>query len=509
MKYNLYHSPWLSLWLGLTRSLRPMGVLTCISAIFCGLLSATGNFVLIGATLVAIAAPFLLVRTELVLTLVLAAGLGGGAILSILGPSFTVTSWLISLLSFALLPLPLIRLYQKPVTSGFIWMILVFFMYSMICSLLQWQTFNQFMAGSKRYYQGYGVLFALGLLSFAPSQFTRWKKYLIAIAFFQLPFAIWEFVVLVPLRGGLDAGGEATDVVAGTFGANLTGGSANAEMSAFLLIVFIFQLSRWRARLISRNVALVICTLCLSPLALGETKIVIILLPMMVLTLLRKGFMANPLRHSASIVTCAVLTIVLGYIYITIMDRNTVSESIDLMTQYNIGNVGYGGNILNRMTVLTFWWDHHSIADPATLLFGHGLGSSFWGDNSPIPGHIAVLYPNYGIGLTAASTLLWDLGIVGLVLHLAIFIGAWTAANRLWRNTSDKSLQSDALAIQAAITCFVVFIFYRDSGVNLLAYEIVIGCILGYLAHLCRISEIIEQAESIPAHHKTNRTGAS
>jgi hypothetical protein len=120
-----------------------------------------------------------------------------------------------------------------------------------------------------------------------------------------------------------------------------------------------------------------------------------------------------------------------------------------------------------------------------------------------------VLYPNYGIGLTAASTLLWDLGIVGLVLHLAIFIGAWMAANRLWRNTSDKSLQSDALAIQAAITCFVVFIFYRDSGVNLLAYEIVIGCILGYLAHLCRISEIIEQAESIPAHHKTNRTGAS
>jgi hypothetical protein len=490
MNSRISNFNWLNMRFGPASNFGAFGALTCLTATLCGMLAATGNFVLIGAAFVAIVAPFLLVRTDKVLTLVIVAGIGGGAIISILGPSFTVISWLISLLSFSLLPLPIFLLYKRPKTCGFIWLTIAFIVYSAICSLMQWHTLDQLIAGTKRYYQGLGVLFTLAFVSFAPSQILRWKTNLVALAFLQLPFAIWEFVVLVPLRGGLDAGGEATDVVAGTFGANLEGGSANAEMSAFVLIVFIFFLARWRAGLISRGRALIICSLCLAPLALGETKIVVILLPIMVLTLLRKGFMKDPWRHSASIATCALLTVGLAYVYITIMDRNTVSESIDLLTQYNMGDVGYGGNILNRMTVLTFWWDRHSLSDPVSILFGHGLGSSFWGDNSPIPGHIAVLYPNYGIGLTTASTLLWDLGALGLVLHLAIFVGAWIAANKLWSQTPDKSLQTEALAIQASIACFVLFIFYRDSGVNLLAYEVVVGGVLGYLAYLCRITSI-------------------
>jgi hypothetical protein len=468
-----------------------LATLTCVLAALCGALASTGNFVMIGAAFAAIVAPFLLVRTATVLTLVIVAGLTAATLISIVGPGLTTLSWLISLLSFSLLPLPFIRMYKTPDTAGFVWLTMGFLIYCLVLSLFEWHTLNQFIAGTKRYFQGYGVLFALAILAFSPQQMLKWKKCFVVLAFLQLPFAIWEFVVLVPLRGGLDAGGEATDVVAGTFGANLEGGSANAEMSAFLLIVFLFVLARWRAGLIERKNAWIISLLCLAPLALGETKIVVILLPIMVLVILRKGFMADPWRHGASILTCAVLTVVLAYVYITVMDRNSVSESIDLMTQYNLGTVGYGGNLLNRMTVLTFWWDRHALADPTKILFGHGLGSSFWGDNSPIPGNIAVLYPNYGIGLTTASTLLWDVGVVGLLFHLATFVAAWVAANSLWTNTSNQALRADALAIQAAIACFIVFIFYRDSGVNLLAYEIVSSSVLGYLAYLCRTSREI------------------
>jgi hypothetical protein len=488
MKSDAVSASSLSIWFGSRARFFQFAALTCGSATLFGFLASTGNFMMVGAAFGTIVAPFLLVRTKTVLSVVIIAGISAGAIISIVGPGLTVLSWVISLLSFSLLPLALFRLCQKPDAPGFIWLTLGFLIYSLVITVFQWHTLDQLVAGSKRYFQGYGVMFGLAATVFSSAQIQKWRRNFVGLAILQLPFAIWEFVVLVPLRGGLDAGGEATDVVAGTFGANLEGGSANAEMSAFVLIVFIFCLVRWRAGLITKKNAFILSSLCLAPLTLGETKIVVILLPVMVFVVLRKGFMANPLRHSASILTCAVLTVVLAYVYITVMDRDTVSNSIESSTKYNLGTVGYGQNLLNRMTVLTFWWSRHSLANPVEILFGHGLGSSFWGDNSPIPGNIAVLYPNYGINLTTASTLLWDLGIVGLAFHIVVFIAAWVAANKLWAGTSDKSVQSDALGIQAAIACFAIFIFYRDSGVNLLAYEIICSSVLGYLAYLYRTS---------------------
>jgi Ca2+/Na+ antiporter len=98
------------------------------------------------------------------------------------------------------------------------------------------------------------------------------------------------------------------------------------------------------------------------------------------------------------------------------------------------------------------------------------------------------MYPNYGIGLTSASTMLWDLGLVGFTLHIAIYIAAWISANRIWKRAADAAIRYDALAVQSAIACFIVFIFYRDSGVNLLALEVVIACVLGYLTFLCRFA---------------------
>jgi len=453
-------------------------------ALFCGALAATGNLVAVGAGLGAMALPYLLARPDKILSLVIPASLAAGVIVSLAGPGSTAMSWMISMLSFALLPLAIFRFLRSSAQPVFLWLALGFLVYCLLVTAVQWITLEQLVAGTKRYFQGYGVLFALATSLHAAAYMPRWRKLLLVMAFFQLPFAVYEFVVLVPMRGGLDAGGEATDVVAGTFGANLEGGSANAEMSAFLLIVLMFLLTAWRLRAVGRRRLTWMGLLCLAPLALGETKIVVVLLPLMIITMLRKEIAVNPRRLIAGSAVCAGLTLLLGYLYITIMDRNTVDEAFHLITEYNVGQVGYGGNLLNRMTALTFWWDHHDLADPLHFLFGHGLGSSFWGDNSPLPGHIAVMHPNYGIGLTTAATLLWDVGLVGLVFHIAILGAAWVSANRVWKGGGATWARHDALAIQAALACFLVFVFYRDSGVNLLAYEVVVACVLGYLALL-------------------------
>jgi hypothetical protein len=462
-----------------------VNALACLTAVVCGALAATGNPLMVGAAFAAIAAPFIITQPRLVMGVVIVSSLAVGAFVSFAGPGLAAVPWVISLLSFSLLPLALVTLARQRNVAPFVWMALAFFVFSLLITAIQLHSVEQLVAGAKRYFQGFGLLFALALTSLTKQQINRWKKLIVAMAFLQLPFAIYEFVVLVPLRGGLEAGSEATDVVAGTFGANLEGGSANAEMSAFLVIVVVFFVARWRAGLLDTKRLCWVSLVCLAPLVLGETKIVVLLLPLMVFVVLRKELFANPFRHLPSVLVCAMLTVGLAYVYITILDSSTLDDALASATQYNAGTVGYGGNLLNRTSVLTFWWDRHDVSSPE-FFFGHGLGSSFWGDDSPLPGHVALRYPQHGIGLTTASTLLWDVGVIGLAAYFAIFIAAWMTANQLWKCTTDAAVRSDALAIQAAIAIFCVYVFYRDCGVNLMAFEVVVASVLGYLAYLSK-----------------------
>jgi hypothetical protein len=93
-------------------------------------------------------------------------------------------------------------------------------------------------------------------------------------------------------------------------------------------------------------------------------------------------------------------------------------------------------------------------------------------------------YFNYGINLTAASTLLWDTGIIGLILFICIFIAAWVEANKLYLSVSDPMVKADILAIQSAISLFLLSVFYLDMIVNLLSMEIIYALVLGYLGYL-------------------------
>jgi hypothetical protein len=357
---------------------------------------------------------------------------------------------------------------------------------AVFATAVQWYSAGEFAAGFKRYFQAYGLFFALVTLAFAREEFLRWQKLLLGIALLQLPFAVYEFFVLVPLRGGLEAGGEATDVVAGTLGANMEGGSANAEMATFLLIVLAFLIARWREGLMGATRLVVLGLGCLLPLGLGETKIVVLMLPLMGMVLLRRDFMKAPFRYLPGLVVLGLFTALLGYIYLTVMLDSTLEEAVEDTLRYNVQEQGYGLNYLNRTTVLSFWWSLQGWHDPVGLLFGHGLGSSFWGSNNPVIGHIAMRYPMYGINLTTASTLLWDTGLFGLVLYLAVFTTAWVAANRLWVETKDPATRADVLAIQAAIALFVLHVIYRNSLVNLLPFELIVAAVLGYLGFLIR-----------------------
>jgi hypothetical protein len=462
---------------------------TFLAVVF-GFIAITANPILIGLAIGAIFGLFLLAIPKKTIWLVIVLGLATPALFDMAGHSLSRVSWSVSMLALLLLLPGFINLFNfnpehKKLTPAFIWLAVFFMFFAVFSTTFQFYSFGELIGGFKRYFQILGLMIALATMPHTKKDFDGWLKLLLVIALFQLPFALFERFILVPMRGGIElGGGQATDIVAGTMGANLEGGSPNSIMVVFVLLAFSFIFSRWKEKLITTSHMLLLGFVLLAPLVLGESKVVVVLLPLTSLVLLRKEIIYNPVKYLPIFIGSIVLTIVFAYVYVYLMLDSNFTDAIKGTLLYNVKDIGYGTSLLNRTTVMSFWWDLHGWHDPIPLLFGHGLGSSY--GQGLDAGHVAQMYPNYGIGLTAISTILWDLGFVGLVLYISIFIVTWFQISKVWKFTSNSRVRADCLSIQAGIALTMFFMIYSDSQVNLMVHEITIAVLLGYAAFLYR-----------------------
>lgn len=469
-------------------------------AVLFGMIAITNNPILIGLAVGMILGLFLLASPKIAIWIVLGLGLGAPALLDMTGLSRML--WAVSMLSLLLWVPGVINLFSlnpqfKKPTPLFIWLAVLFTLFAVMATVLQLHSFSELFGGFKRYFQAFGLMLALATIPWARKDFNAWLKLLLIIALLQLPFALFERFVLVSFRGGIElGGGQATDVVAGTMGANLQGGSPNSIMVLFVLLAFAFVVARWKEKLIPTAKMVLLSVGLLLPLALGETKVVVVLLPMISLILFAKDIRREPSKFIPIFLLLILLTAALAYMYVYIMLDSTFTEALVGTLQYNIHEMGYGNLLLNRTTVMTFWAGLHNWQDPLTFLFGHGIGSSYGAGFDA--GHMARLYPKYGINLTTISTLLWDLGMVGLVFYISILVAAWVQLSKLATNSLNPMIRADSLAIKVGLALTFTYLMYSDSQVNLMVHELIIACMLGYGAFLYR--EQIETNAALHAH---------
>jgi hypothetical protein len=474
----------------LVRVLPMLGMLLLVAllAIFFGLLASTANplFVTLGASL--LVGALLLVKPDWNIWFILILGLLVVGVVSIWTEGYASKAhWGVSLLGFVLLVSALFRAATTPQavrsTPAFVWLALVFMLFTLLNSLMQWSSLFEVATGFKRYYQVIGLLFAFAWLNITEQQVQLWRIFFIIVALIQLPWAIYELVELVPIREGFQYTGLVPiDVVAGTFGATLYSGGASSEMATFLIIVLAFLLARRQEKLLGLRKYLLLLPFVLAPLFIGETKVVVILLPLMFLTLYRHELIRRPYYAFLGLLMGTLLTVAAGLAYVDVTNAKSLDALVTDTMEYNIHEQGYGGLVLNRTTVLTFWAKQHGVNNPDSTVFGNGLGATHFSTNA----HLAKRYPGYGIGLTVASTLLWEQGLVGTALYLAIFASAWITAGRLRRVAIPPWMRADAVAIQAALVLFAFFLFYRSTLLESIPFQIVFFSLLGYLAWLNR-----------------------
>lgn len=470
--------------------------ISVVMAILFGLIAVTANPIIISLAVALMAGAILLVRVDWIVWLILSLGLLVTGLLPLFFDSFaSKAGWGVSLLGIMLLLIALVRIVITPEarknTPAFVWIALVFMIYALINTLLQWHSFGEMIGGFKRYFQIWGLLFALCWMTFDKQQIRYWKFLLLFIALVQLPFAVYERAVYVPIREGLQhlyPGMVPIDVVSGTFGATLTGGGASAEMALFLIAILAFLSAQRMEKVLSNSKFFLLTPIILAPLLLTEVKAVIIMLPLMFLILYRSEILVKFHQWIISLVAVTIFVVATSYANFYAISQNkeiiqnkktSMADYIEDSLAYNFYDKGhYGTNTLNRTTALIFWVKQQGLHDPVSFVFGNGLGSS--------QDSLSKRYHGIGIGLTTVTVLLWEMGILGFGLFSAIFASAWVCANQLRCESVTPEIRADAAAIQVVLGLFVFYIFYRPGLMDSLSMQIVFTALLGYQAWLYR-----------------------
>lgn len=408
-------------------------------------------------------------------------------------PQYAVVRWLIPLASWALVLHVMSQVFSRERNTvrfpqEFIWVFLLF-VFAFFTALANWRGTVGFIQGAKLYFQLWGLMIGLALLPWKPKTLDRFLVFFFLAAMIQLPFALHQYIYIVPERYGLWMYGVVPlDVVSGTLGADRLGSGKNMVLSAFLVLTFSFILALWKSGAI-RIWWLVFCApVLLLPLFLNESKYASLMLACSMLMMYRSDLIRRPVQALVILISTALLLAGLLLTYSTQFGQGrTVEETVQYTIDSNFGGAGYGNRLLNRVTAITFWAEKHGLENLPETLVGHGLGSAHDTAESylsSVKSLATTQYAGYGIGLTSFSMLLWDIGLLGFSLVCLVFWSFFRAASRLsdayradpWRHGVFEGMQ-------VALFCCFMMIPHNGAFAVDAVFQTLVFFVFGYIAY--------------------------
>ncbi len=377
---------------------------------------------------------------------------------------------------------------EIPPNSGMLCILLVFICASAIVNV---QSAGMFLYGFKGYAQVMGLFFAIVMLRLPSSAIDLLPRLLVVIATVQLPFVLHQWFVLVPARVSLGSGVVAEDVVAGTMGASATGGGSNAVLSILLITAISIVAAGYKRGQLNPMFSAFVSIVCAIPLFLNANRIALLYLLLVFLLVLGPSMFRRMSRFLAGAILTAI--VVIGAIWVQLNYGSRSGEFVDwqdLITttieRNTIAETGYGSFELNRMGSITFWWsEQFRKQNPRTFLFGNGPGAAREASDSSIGVNTLAnaRYPGMGIGLTGISSILWELGLFGLVAVGVLLFNAFRSAHFLVTHANDNPYrQYVAEGLQVVILVFAISLFHKNTFVFHITYQTLFYLVLGLLS---------------------------
>jgi hypothetical protein len=282
------------------------------------------------------------------------------------------------------------------------------------------------------------------------------------------------------------------DRIGGTFGTEV---GAGIDLSMFLLAPAFIVLAMVRDGVLRLGIGVPLFIWIFLPLFWTHAKAVIFFIPIGVALLFYKEIMVRPLFGLGLIAVGFLSSLLLAQVYVDTAglyrtDPSTAARSISELVD---GGLNYAvrdkGNLeLNRGTSLTYWAQSHaSLHYPLETLFGHGLGATK--ETGRVEGHLMTEeLGRPGMGSTALARLLWEMGLVGTIFFVAIFVWFIRVASKLSGNLDIPLFHRATLSgFQVSLIIYVLSLLYNKAILDHQTFSTFVALILGYIAFWYRV----------------------
>jgi len=364
--------------------------------------------------------------------------------------------------------------------------IFMFFLLFLMSTILNGIDPKQLLVAVKVWLLLAGVFAYLAMVYLESKVVFSWMKTIFGIALIQMIPVIYQSFFVKAKLSALGASTSSADTVVGTFGGSPTSGGMTGALALFLVLNVMMLLSFSRYAVIKKNFLLYF-VLLVMPMFFIEVKALFIYFPVALFVLYKDLLVKNPMRFLRISFMGIIAMLVMLFAYQAYHWSNKsgdMSQNIMKMFAYSfqseVGRMKEEEGVMTRVEVLTFWWDRQSAIDPVPILFGHGPSASKTGGLEK--GEIAKKYVPKDIDRTGIALILWDFGILGLLVICWLFFRLYRLAGRLVDIFHDVRLKAMAHGLQSIVPLFFLSILYRNdlpyAPPVMLSFMIVMGLLV-------------------------------
>ena len=266
------------------------------------------------------------------------------------------------------------------------------------------------------------------------SQIYRATRYLYWVFYVQIPVMIYQVLLVVPQRVAQRGEDEKWDSVVGTFGGDPMGGGNTAAMGLFCLLIMLLKLSEYKHGLTTFKSMALHIVLGLGLCIIGEVKFVILLSPLFLVwvwlspsyvkDVSKINFKTLILIVAGMLLLICLSVVILAWYYTSAFGadptKSSLSIFIDSLSYIFDPNYVMSTGELGRFTTFLFWLKNNDLWGLSGTLFGYGLNATNSG-STVSPGFLNIVY-NLILDSTSLSMLLWEIGVIGTLLFISLFI---------------------------------------------------------------------------------------
>jgi hypothetical protein len=409
-----------------------------------------------------------------------------------IGVGFRIITWVPEVFSILITIIVILRaVFFKTVALNkkYVLFFSAFVLHVIICIIVNQVPAGAIIAGLRTYFKFVPLFLLPAVYDFSDQQIKKQLKFLLLLAVLQCPLAIFQRLVQFRYLG-------TGDVIAGTF-------AAAPILSIYMISVIAVLLSFFLNEEIKPKFFLMILVVLFIPTAINETKATMILLPIaLIIPVLFAPRHKSKLKLMVTVWTLiAMLLVGFNFIYSQFYAKRSdvfefyTSDQVKTYLYFGIEadevrDIGEGE--VGRIDAIIYAITENS-DDFFRLVWGVGIGNASASFSNFLAGDYLEEYTRLGGRQNALSHMLWEIGILGVILVFLLFYLIFFDA-KVVRNIAGTS-GTLALGWIGVLVVLAMSIPYQNIiSMNVISY---LFCyISGYVAaKRCRMDRLVQATQ--------------